>query len=279
VSETDFAGRTALVTGAARMRGIGREVVLELARRGANVVVHGSERAPDHFPESERKVGWLGAESVATEARAYGVQAVAITADLSDPASVARLAAQAGESGTIDVLINNAGFSGSTGGESILDGSEKEWYASFQINMHSPYQLCRALIPGMLERGAGAIVNVSSLAGLKARPFYGAYSPSKFAIVGFTQQLALEFAPTIRVNCVCPGTTDTDMMDGTFQRLDQRRGLEPGGSRARHIAGVPLGRQGTPAEIASVITFLASDAASFVTGETVSVDGGQDRTP
>ena len=103
----------------------------------------------------------------------------------------------------------------------------------------------------------------------------GAYCATKFAIIGLTQQLALEFAPTVRVNCVCPGSTDTDMMDGTFARRDATAGAAAGTAKARRIASLPLARQGRPEDLGQAVAFLASDAADWITGQTLNVDGGQ----
>jgi 3-oxoacyl-[acyl-carrier protein] reductase/meso-butanediol dehydrogenase/(S,S)-butanediol dehydrogenase/diacetyl reductase len=127
----------------------------------------------------------------------------------------------------------------------------------------------------MLRAGRGAVINISSVAGRTGQPRMGAYCATKFAVVGLTQQLALELAPAVRVNCICPGSVDTDMMDGTFARRDLVGGLEPGSSKAARIRSLPLGRQGRPDDIAEATVFLASDAAEWITGQTLNVDGGQ----
>jgi NAD(P)-dependent dehydrogenase (short-subunit alcohol dehydrogenase family) len=127
----------------------------------------------------------------------------------------------------------------------------------------------------MVAKGAGAIVNISSIAGRGGQPRMGSYVATKFAVIGLTQQLALEYAPAVRVNCICPGTVDTEEMDKTFARRDALAGTSPGTAKAKRIAALPLRRQGRPEDIGKAAVFLASDDADWITGQTLNVDGGQ----
>jgi NAD(P)-dependent dehydrogenase (short-subunit alcohol dehydrogenase family) len=256
-----LAGRVALVTGAGRLRGIGRGIALELARAGADVAVHGRSGAP---------------EDLAGEIEALGRRALALEGDLTDRATVARVAAQAADGlGTVDLLVNNAAIPGGAGDATIVDLDDELWYRTVDVNLNAVYLVTKAILPGMLAAGGGDIINISSVAGRASQPRMGAYVATKFALVGLTQQLALEFAPDVRVNCICPGSTDTDMMDGTFARRDATAGAEPGTAKAARIASLPLGRQGRPEDLGRAVVFLASDAAGWITGQTLNVDGGQ----
>ena len=269
--------RTALVTGAGRRRGIGREIALELARQGADVVVHGSPRAPDRYPASEREAGWRGAESVADEIRALGRRAFAVEADLASPSASQQLVADAIDRlGTVHILVNNAATAGTTGADTLAELDDEVWCRTVEVNLNAVYRITRAVLPGMLEAGRGSIVNIGSLAGTKPRPRFGAYPATKAAIMALTRQLALEFAPVVRANCVSPGSTETDMLDGTFARHDALSAQEPGTFRRQNIARIPMQRQGRPEDIAAAVAWLASDAAQFITGQILSVDGGQD---
>jgi NAD(P)-dependent dehydrogenase (short-subunit alcohol dehydrogenase family) len=256
-----LAGRIALVTGAGRRRGIGRGIALELARAGADVAVHA--RAWEDEPWPLEEIGALGRRVVAVEG------------DLTDRAAVRAMAREVGARlGVVDVLVNNAGVAGGAGQDALLDLDDELWYRTVDVNLNAVYLVTKAMLGGMADRG-GAIVNISSVAGRAGQPRMGAYVATKFALVGLTQQLALEYAPAVRVNCVCPGSTDTDMMDGTFARRDAAAGAPAGTARAARIAGLPLGRQGRPEDIGRAVAFLASDDAAWITGQTLNVDGGQ----
>jgi 3-oxoacyl-[acyl-carrier protein] reductase/meso-butanediol dehydrogenase/(S,S)-butanediol dehydrogenase/diacetyl reductase len=269
-------GRIALVTGAARRRGIGRGIALELARAGADVVVHGLPREPREMPAGEREAGWRGAASVAQEISELGRRALAVEGDLTDRAVVERIAAEVDERmGTVDILVNNAAIPGGAGAETIVELDDELWYRTVDVNLNAVYLVTKAFLSPMLAAGRGDVVNISSVAGRAGQARMGAYCATKFAIVGLTQQLALEFGPQIRVNCICPGSTDTDMMDGTFARRDAAAGTAPGTAKASRIASLPLRRQGRPDDLGRAVVFLASEAAGWITGQTLNVDGGQ----
>jgi NAD(P)-dependent dehydrogenase (short-subunit alcohol dehydrogenase family) len=248
-------GRIALVTGAGRRRGIGRGIAHELARAGAHVAVHAREWDEDPWPRGE-----------------LDGRATLVEGDLTDRTVVRRISE---ELGSVDILVNNAGIPGGAGEHKLLELDDDLWYRTVDVNLNAVYLVTKAFLPGMVEASRGAIVNISSVAGRAGQPRMGAYVATKFALVGLTQQLALEYAPEIRVNCICPGSTDTDMMDGTFARRDAAGGTPPGTAKATRIAGLPLKRQGEPRDIGRAVVFLASDDADWITGQTLNVDGGQ----
>jgi NAD(P)-dependent dehydrogenase (short-subunit alcohol dehydrogenase family) len=261
-AEGALRGRVALVTGAGRRRGIGRGIALQLARAGASVAVHARVWEDDPWPHEE----------LAAPGRRYAV----VEGDLTDGGLVRGIAESIGaELGAVDILVNNAGVAGGAGQDKLLELEDRLWYRTVDVNLNAVYLVTKAFLGGMVEGGRGSIVNISSVAGRAGQPRMGAYVATKFALVGLTQQLALEYAPEVRVNCICPGSTDTDMMDGTFARRDEVAGVAPGTSKARRIAGLPLRRQGQPADIGRAVAFLASDDAGWITGQTLNVDGGQ----
>ena len=270
-------GKVALVTGAARYRGIGRAIALRLAEEGCDVVVTGSRRTPDAFPAAEQEIGWQGSASLAEEIEAMGRRALAIDGDVADRDDVASMDAAIRERfGRVDVLVNNAAVASEAGVSTILDMDEDVWFRTVDINLNGLFLVTRAVGRLMREVGeGGSIVNMSSMAGRQGLANYGAYSPTKWAMIGMTQQLAVELAgDRIRVNCICPGSTDTDMMDGTFQRTANKLGADFDQVKKGVRARIPWGRQGDVSEQASAVAFLASDDASYITGQTLNVDGG-----
>jgi 3-oxoacyl-[acyl-carrier protein] reductase len=240
-------GKVAIVTGASR--GIGRAIALRLAGAGADVLVHGTN------------VALLSA--LAGEVEAMGRRAAVLAGDVADAATAEAAVKLAGERfGAVDLLVNNAGV---TTRSSTLEMAMEDWQRVLDVNLTGTLHFCRAVLPGMIERRSGVIVNVSSTTGKtphrNAAPAYGA---SKAAVNYLTMHLAHEMAPHgIRVNAVCPGPVETDM---TGQWSEEYR--------ERAERGVPLGRLGTAEEIAGVVLFLASDLSGFVTGETVNANGG-----
>ena len=269
-------GKVAVVTGAARHRGIGRAIAMRLADDGAHIVAVGSPRAHEDFPDDEKSIGWRGVQSVVDEARALGRDALALDADLTHPADAERIVDETmAKFGRIDILVNNAGLA-FCGEKNLWEIPDDEWYRVIDVNLNGVYLLTSRVLRKMVEAGnGGRIVNISSSAGRMGVPQYGAYCATKWGIVGLTQMLALEAAPhKITVNCVAPGSVDTDMMDGTFQHMASRFGSEAAQMKQLVVRTIALGRQGRPGDIAGAVAYFASDDAAWITGQTLNVNGG-----
>jgi 2-hydroxycyclohexanecarboxyl-CoA dehydrogenase len=249
-----FTGKRALVTGAAQ--GIGRAIGLELARQGCDIAL--------------LDVDGAAAEVTAADIRALGRAATVALGDVAVAASVrAAVTALEADGAPCDILINNAGIARLG---SLLSISEGDWRDTFAVNVDGIFNVSRMVVPGMVERRCGAVVNLASWLGRRGNPIFAAYAASKFAVIGMTQSLAAEVAPFgVRVNAVCPGIiADTPMRSG-LEGAGAAAGLPPIEQRAKTI---PLGRAGTPDEVAKVVAFLASDAALYVTGAAYDVSGG-----
>lgn len=241
----------ALVTGGGA--GLGRACALTLGRRGARVAVH--------YMKSR-----AGAEEVAAELKATGADAAAFQADLTQAAGVQALAeAVTQRFGSIDILVNNAGDL--IARQPLLEMSEERFRAVMDVNLTSTFLVCRTVCPGMAARKRGVVVNMSSLAAWNGGgPGAGAYATAKGAVVSLTKALAKELSPHgIRVNCVAPGLIGETAFHGRF--------TAPAAFEAA-TKGVLLGRAGTPDEVATVVAFLASADSSFLTGETIEINGG-----
>lgn len=244
------ADTVALVTGAGS--GIGRAVALRLARDGARVAC--------------ADVDEKAATRVADEILDAKGAAVAVAADVSLDADARRMVARAvDEWGRLDVAVNNAGVEGAQA--SVHEYPEAEWDRVIAVNLKGVWLGMRHEIPAMLANGGGAVVNVASVLGLVGFPGASAYAAAKHGVIGLTKSAALEYAKHgVRVNAVCPGFVETPMVTRV---VDAREGLRP-----RIVGTHPIGRFGKPEEVADAIAFLASDAAAFVTGAALPVDGG-----
>lgn len=252
--ELRMAGRVVLVTGAGH--GIGRSVVRRLGAEGAKII------AVDLRPEGlDETMGLLEQASV---------EAIGLVGDVSEVSSVtATVEAARNRFGEIDVLVNNAGV--------VIAGSVHElriedWDRVFSVNVRGALLMCRAVLPSMIARGHGVIVNTASISGLVGEPHLAAYNSSKGAVVNFTRHLAVDYgAAGIRCNCVCPGWIDT----GFNQPIFDASNMSEQDVATLVSQTVPLNRQGTPDEVAAAVAFLACDDASYVSGHALVVDGGQ----
>jgi len=246
----DVTGKVALVTGSSS--GIGRAAAKALAANGALVAVN--------FHSNED-----GAEATRAEIVAAGGRAVALKADVAKAGDVQSLVERTvNELGPIDILVNNAGSLVER--LRILELTEERWDEVMDLNLKSAFLCCRAVVASMMERKTGAIVNVSSIAGRTGGALGSIhYSAAKGGLITFTKGLAKELAPFgVRVNAISPGVIDTRYHE-VFSTPEVMKS---------YVAGIPLGRVGTPAEVAEVICFLASDAASYLAGETIEINGG-----
>jgi NAD(P)-dependent dehydrogenase (short-subunit alcohol dehydrogenase family) len=276
----NFKGKVALVTGSARMRGFGHATALRFAKEGADVVVNGRYRPPKQFPKEEKAEGWKGLDSAAEEIEAQGVRALAITADITDSQQVQDMVNKAlAEFGRIDFLVANAGINVPS---PLLEAKEDDWHRIMAINLNGVFYCCQAVAKHMVERGGGGvIVNISSISGKMGRANIGAYATSKSGVIGLTQVLAVELGPhNIRVNAVCPGRFLTDMGDYAKAReMASKKGIELTEAaniiHADAVPFTPLGRLGYPVDVANLAVFLCSDESSFITGQSINVDGGR----
>ncbi len=253
----ELKGKSAIVTGSAV--GVGRATALALARRGANVVVN--------YSRSEAE-----AKETAAEVERLGARALLVRADVSRDAEVRSMVARAVEAfGTLDVLVNNAATTVFVSFAELEQLTEEHWDRLLAVNLKGPFFCARAAAPHLKASGAGAIVNVASVAGIRAVGSSIAYAASKAGLVNLTVALARVLAPEVRVNCVAPGFIDTrwlrDGLGPLFEPLRQATAQQ-----------TPLGRVSMAEDIAQVILGLI-ESADFVTGQTVVVDGGNSIRP
>ena len=262
-------GKVAIVTGAGRYRGIGRHIALALARGGADVVITGSGRPPDTYPADEQAMGWRDVESVAEEVRALGRRALPLVVDVLNTSDIERLVGGTkGELGRIDILVNNAASGRGNDRVPLVRLEESEWRRVIDTNLTGTFLVTKAVGQAVIEQGEGGrIINISSIAGRQGMAMFGAYATTKAGLILFTQVLAMEMAAhKVNVNCVCPGLIDTYRMEDVTR---------PGALRDSVMRTIPLGREGDPAEIGEVVSFLAGPDASYIHGQTINIDGGR----
>lgn len=241
-------GYAAIITGSSR--GIGRAIALAFAENGADLVIHGTKEA--------------ALQELQSQIRDMGVRCEYVAGDIGQYETAQRLAnACMAAYGKIDVLVNNAGINSR---KAFAELTPEDWDNMLRVNLTSAFYTCKAVVPHMLERKKGAIINMSSSAGKTAHPNAAVcYGVSKAGINSLTQKLAYDLAPHgIRVNAVCPGPIETDM---SLQWTEEYR--------EKVFSSIPLRRLGTGADVANVAVFLASEMAAFVVGESINVNGGK----
>jgi NAD(P)-dependent dehydrogenase (short-subunit alcohol dehydrogenase family) len=239
----DLAGKTALITGGSG--GIGQAIVRALHTYGAIVTLSGTRLEP-----------------MQEVARALGARAHVVAADLTEPEAIAELVrASVAAMGSIDILVNNAGISHR---EPTVETADQAWLHVLDVNLTAIFRLTRAVMPSMIARKWGRIINISSILAVTGSPGMGPYAASKAGMIGLTKSLAAEFAEHgVTVNCIAPGYIRTPMMD-----------MNPPEVLEHLLRRIPVGFFGAPDDVAGAVVYLASPAARFITGETVHINGG-----
>tara|TARA_B100001013_G_scaffold342810_1_gene269384 strand:- start:711 stop:1550 length:840 start_codon:yes stop_codon:yes gene_type:complete len=257
----------AIITGAGRMRGIGRASANVLAKMGANIVVTGTGRNPKTYPEDEQIAGWKDIESTAKEIQNSGHSALPIVVDVTNPDSVNNMINKTMEAfGRIDILVNNAAAPYGPDRVPVLELDDKVFQKTLIVKVFGTYLCAKAAATQMVKQGnGGRIINLSSSAGKRGDANMAAYNAANFAVDGFTQAMSKELAKeNITVNAVCPGLTETARMDP----------MGRGEKWLNRVAEIPMGRVAKDEEIADLIGFLSSPRASYITGQAININGG-----
>jgi NAD(P)-dependent dehydrogenase (short-subunit alcohol dehydrogenase family) len=250
-----FQDKRVFVTGAAQ--GIGRAISAAFLDEGARVCL--------------TDLNEEGVTSTASELASDG-RAIPMQLDVTDSAAVHDVVGRAIEElGGIDILVNNAGVITMT---RTIDLTEEEWDLNMDVNAKGVFLCTQAVLRHMLERGDGCVVSTASQAGKRGYKLFSHYCASKAAVINFTRAVAVEVAPTVRLNCVCPGIVNTDMMEREYAWETEMTGEPKESIKKRWMAGIPMGRFQEPEDVAGVVLFLASDDASEMTGQAINITGG-----
>ena len=254
---TRLAGKTALITGGSR--GIGRAIAAAFAAEGCAIVLNAREPARLE-------------DAAAALQNAHAVPVMALACDVTDRDGVRAMVATAAAWRPLDILVNNAGIHVPA---RFIDYTFDDFKRVIESNVYSVFHVTQAVVPAMMERQRGRIINLASTAGKWGSRNQSAYNASKHAVVGITRCLGLEMAPyNVLVNAICPWIVDTDMVRGFMEQHAAIAGVEPHEFATRLNATVPLGRWIQPAEVAGLALYLASDEASYINGQAWTVDGG-----
>jgi NAD(P)-dependent dehydrogenase (short-subunit alcohol dehydrogenase family) len=273
----EFEGKSVLVTGCGRVRGIGRALAVAFARAGADVtatdIATAGTRNENEEGLEEIRQGWKGLESLAAEIQGLGRRVLTLVGDVSRAADAEHFVAEAlARFGRIDVLVNNAAAPHGADRRLVWEVPEEAWDLVLDVNLKGTFLMSRAVIPHMLSRRSGRIVNMASVSGKRGTPRRGAYTASKFGVIGLTQVLAQELAAHgITVNAICPGSVDTSRRESTSRR---ERALAESDPRAAVLTPPPTGRIARPDDIARLAVFFASEHSDHITGQAWNVDGG-----
>jgi NAD(P)-dependent dehydrogenase (short-subunit alcohol dehydrogenase family) len=273
-----FKGKIAFVTGAAAKMGMGRAIALRLAAAGANVAILDKHmKHTSNFPGSET---WGGMEEELTEIKAFGVDGLAIAADVSSSADCRDATAKVLEKfGRIDLFVHSAAIRGPVN-VPVIDLSDEDWRAQMDVNLTGTFYISQPVVQHMVKRGGpGKIILISSLGAKVGAPGNAAYTASKWGVLGFTKSLALELASLkINVNSICPGHINTDLRDNWIEEQAKKEGITPAEFRKKAYdqmgSTVPLGRYGTAEDVADLAMFLLSKQSDYMTGQGLNSDGG-----
>ena len=263
----ELEGKVAIITGAGRRRSIGRSTAHALAEMGADLVLTGTGRDPSTFPPDEQEIGWRDIESTADEVRELGRRALTTIGTVTDEDDVDTMVERAlDEFGRIDILVNNAAYRYGPDRVPLVELDPETFQKVIDVKVRGTYLCSKAVAKVLMEQGEGGkIVTIASAAGKRASAATLAYNAANFAQIGMTQSMALELGPHgINVNAVCPGLVDTSRLDplGRGEVWQERAKL------------APIGRAGTPEEVAGLIAFLCSEAASWIHGQSINIGGG-----
>ena len=280
---SELNGKVALVTGAAARKSMGRAIAVQLAKDGADVVVADKFAVPKSIWADD--ADWRGLDAVVEEIRALGRKGIAMTCDVSQAADVDAMVAWAlEECGKIDILVHCVGVRGPVP-VPVVDLDEATWKMLIDINLTGAFLVSKAVAKAMIPDPAGKkIVLISSMAGVGPYPGGAGYAASKHGLLGLMKTLARELAPyKINVNAVNPGGFDTNFRDDSVAKQAEQRGMSVEESQKAGTTGpsgqagpppIPLGRLGTPQDIADLVSFLVSERAKYITGEDVNLSGG-----
>ena len=251
-----LAGKTALITGASR--NIGREIALTFAREGAGLMLNTRQSAPE-------------LDAVAAQCRELGAPTAAALCDVADPAAVRKMVADGiDQLGKIDILVSNVAIRPH---KPLTDVSDDEWHQVINTSLSSAFYLCKAVLPGMLERRSGSIIAIGGQSSITGRPNTAAVTAAKTGLLGLIRAIAAEAAPhNVRANMVNPGATDTSRQHPEW--YPEFQGAISRGS-AQHLSELPMGRQATVQDVANACLFFASDESAYITGDSVNVMGGR----
>jgi NAD(P)-dependent dehydrogenase (short-subunit alcohol dehydrogenase family) len=273
----EFDGTVVLITGCGRARGIGRAIANAFARAGADIVATdvatGGTRNENEEGLEEIRIGWKGLESLAAEIENLGRRVLTLVGDVSRGADAEHFVAEAlARFGQIDVLVNNAAAPHGADRRLLWEVPEEAWDLVLDVNLKGPFLMSRAVIPHMIARGRGRIINLASVAGKRGTARRGPYTASKFGVIGLTQVLAQELGPHgITANAICPGSVDTSRRESTTRRERALAEQEP---NAPVLTMPPTGRVARPEDIARLAVFFASAQSDHITGQAWNVDGG-----
>ena len=272
---SDLKGKTALITGAGKRTGIGYAIACALAKNGTNIVIADLGQTAEKDAQVATGVQAEMAEIADELQNNFGVESMAVAVDVGSTEAIAEMAAVVSDRfASVEILCNNAGASFGVP-NTVHTYDEDAWMKTIDINLHSVFRMSRAVLPLMMETG-GTIINTASRAGKVPPIFNGAYAVAKAGVIMLTKVMARELAGAgIRVNAICPGQIMTDLEKWRFGLEAQFFESTVEEREAEMCKSIPLGRIGKPEEVGKLVTFLASEASSYLTGQAINITGGQ----